>query len=183
MGYDFNREMYYTNKKKTFKEGAIADVLNSVILNGSSNMMENFTHEVCHLYTHKLFGGGVSGRTYHEFINEGVSTFFGGAAGKSLSYLLGSLQSDIVKGNYKFDFANLLDNEVGVGEEDANLSYVTGGLICKLTYDKEGMNGIFKLLQGGWKDEDLYKTVENVLGVKRESMDSLIRNELKKYAR
>lgn len=182
IGYDYERTMYLANKKGNLKEGALSEMQNHIIYNGTSDPLINFTHEVTHLYTYQVFSPNNFDRTYHNFIDEGVSTFLGGTVGMSIPHLCRSLGKDIANQKYNYNFSNLLDNNVGVGEEDANLTYVVAGLICQLACEKEGMNGVFKLLRSGWTDEDLYKGIEIVLGVKRENLDSFVRNELKKYA-
>ena len=60
-------------------------------------------------------------------------------------------------------------------------NYSIGGLFCKIIYEKEGIDGVFKLLRAGSTDEDFYKAIEENFGVKRENLNSYLRTEIKKY--
>ncbi|AQG79781.1 hypothetical protein [Spirosoma montaniterrae] len=181
-GYDYELTMFMSTSDGKPQQGALSEMANNLIFNGSLNTTENFAHELCHIYTYRSFGNNTEYLPYHNFLNEGLSTYLGGTTGKSLNYLLGQLYKETKSNTYKFDFTNLLDNSVGVGKEDANLVYIIGGLVCKLVYEKYGFLGINRLFKVSNSDELLYKAIEDILGVKRENLNRFIHDELKKHA-
>ncbi len=172
-GYDYERTMYYSKQSNAFSEPAN----NLIFISGSD---ENFLHELCHLYTSRLYSPNLTNATYHNFIDEGVSTLFGGSVGLPLSTHLKKIHSFNKK--YPIDFVNLAELRGGID----NITFyncAVGGLLCKIMYDREGMDGIHKMLKGGSSDENLYKTIENLLKVKRENLNEFIHTELEKYAK
>jgi hypothetical protein len=171
-GYDYERSMYYANQSNAFSE----PVNRLVFIAGTD---ENFLHELCHLYTHHLYSPNLYDRTYHNFIDEGLSTLFGGSVGIPLIKHLKKIYNFDVK--YPIDFNNLASLRGGID----NVTFYNcciGGLLCKVMYDREGMQGVSKLLKGGTSDEALYRTIETVIGIKRSELNKFIHDELKKYA-
>ena len=66
------------------------------------------------------------------------------------------------------------------GKYMTEYNYAIGGLICKLIYEKKGINGLFELLKSGSTDADFYKVIENNFNIKKQDFGAFIRAELKK---
>jgi hypothetical protein len=167
MGFDFEQYMNIPTKINAF-----TDITNGIIY-ASSNNTYYYPHEVVHLYVQKNFHG-----TYHPWFNEGLATYLGGSLELSLNDHLKKL--NIYLNNHpEINLNNTLDY-LRI-DDVTNYEYTIGGLLCKLMYDKNGYEGIFKLLRAGSKDEDFYNTVEKYFGVKRENLNEFIRKEVAKY--
>jgi hypothetical protein len=164
-GFDFEPSMYYSNQVS-----GLIDAMNTTIYAGNNS--EWYLHELVHLYVYNVFGADVN----HCF-NEGVATYFGGSVGYPLEYHLKKLAIYVKKNSVNFLDLPSLERI----DDYTNFQYTIGGLFCKIMHSREGMTGVFKLLRCGSSDEDLYNTIEQVVGVKRENLNEFILNELKKY--
>lgn len=173
VGYTFEHLSMFSN----IQYGGFSEPLNSLIMAGNSS--ETYVHELYHLYIYKVYSEGATMRTFHEYADEGIATLFGGSRGLSLAELLKIMHDDVLKRG--IDFTDLLRKSPK--GNSFSYSYVIGGLFAKILYDKYGMLGLYALLKSGTSDEAYYLFIEQKIGVKRENLDSLIRNELKKYAR
>ena len=59
--------------------------------------------------------------------------------------------------------------------------YAIGGLICKVAYERNGMEAIHQLLMSGKTNEDFYQGIEEVLCVERSCLSDFLYEEIKKY--
>jgi hypothetical protein len=74
---------------------------------------------------------------------------------------------EIMNYNFRFEFGN-------------NILYVTGGVICKMVYDKCGENGIWKLLD---TDKDTFKPVlEQLFEMPYDQVEQKLINYIKNYS-
>jgi len=164
------------NYSRTENNG-YCDAYNKTIFGAFYNL---FFHEVVHIYVGDQFLS-----TYHPWINEGLATYLGGSVSMSLENHLKNLAIDLEK-HTSYDLNNFLSLDGTFVDNTSktvytNYKFTLGGLICKLAYEKEGVSAIKVLLSSGRTDEELYKTVEKVLGVKRKDLNRYLRSEIIKY--
>jgi hypothetical protein len=57
--------------------------------------------------------------------------------------------------------------------------YVLGGLIIKKAFEKGSYELVKKMLNAGKEDTDFYGAIEKYLGIKRQDLNTIIRQELK----
>jgi hypothetical protein len=163
-GYSFHPEMALND----YSSAVSFDGLKMIL---SGNGREDYFHELVHIYT------GYKSINCHYIFNEGVSTYLGGSRGFNLDYHLSVLYHYTRDNKVDFNDRYFLRKRI----DKTNVDYAIGGLFCKIMYDREGINGIFKLLKPGSAEEDYRQIVEQVVGIKREDLNSFIQNELKKY--
>lgn len=166
LGFDFAMYMYIPSKNSAF-----SDLANGIIYS-SNNSFYN-PHELVHLYVNEMYAG-----TCHSWFNEGLSTYWGGSMGLSLAEHLKKMKL-FLSNNQTINLNNLL-TYVRI-DDITSYKYAIGGLLCKVVYEKYGRIGVLKLLEWGRSDEDFYKCIEIVLGIKKENLNEFIRKELEKY--
>ncbi len=170
LGFDYCKEKYARNQYG----GIIVKYTNTVF---AGNNSEYYPHEVVHLYTFHFFLKHGYG---HLWFDEGIATLFGGSNGKSLEWHLQETRAYLAKHpNQKLDDLE----QLGVlpnGKYSTKYIYSIGGLLCKLIYEKHGMDGLFDVLKSGHTDEDFFNTVERYFGVKKDGFTAFIRRELEK---
>ena len=169
-GFDYAYDMFNMDTS-----GGTAVVSAKIIFSG--NGTEYYPHELVHLYVAQWLGPEY--KKAHEWFNEGIATYLGGSRGKSLEWQLGVLNAHL-NSEPKPDLSNLFDHKMKIGVS-TNLDYAVGGLICKLAHENGGMPALRELLTAGKSEDDFYRAVETVLGVKKEGFDDLIRREAGKY--
>ena len=153
-------------------DNAYCDYYNNNIYGSNSDV---FIHELTHLYTNQIY------LNCHRWFDEGFAAYLGGSLGYSLNTLLQSLKVDLKK-NSDYDLSNLLS--YGYKKTTTNTSYllILGGLFCKIMYEKEGYEGVFKLLKvSNESNAEFYSAIEKYIGVKQENLNEFLRKELEKY--
>jgi hypothetical protein len=171
VGYDYNLAQFV--KTQT---GAVAYPSNKAIFSGNNS--ELYPHEVVHLYTNQYRSQNKI--SFHTWFDEGIATLFGGSRGYSLDWHLSKLKNHL-KNSKETSLENL--NQlitVPNGEHMTEYRNTIGGLLCKLIYEKHGMDGLFDVLKSGHTDEDFFNTVERYFGVKKDGFTAFIRRELQK---
>ena len=114
----------------------------------------NFPHEFVHIMF-PLREKGYAPRV----INEGIATWLGGTSyNNTFKDALIKVRKDLEKFE-EVTFDGILNQEIR-NPFDSDILYVTGALICKLAYKKEGKDAIFKL----------YNASESTLQEKLEEM-------------
>jgi hypothetical protein len=166
LGFDFEMYMYIPVKNSAF-----CDLIQNTIYSSNNSFFN--PHELVHLYVDEMFA-----MTCHPWFNEGLSTYWGGSMGLSLDEHLKKMNLFLSK-NGKVNLNDLL-NYVRI-DEVTSYEYSIGGLLCKIVYEKHGKPGLLKFLNAGKSDEDFYKCIEIVLGVKRENLNQFLRKEIEKY--
>jgi hypothetical protein len=168
-GYEFMPDQYVPNQS-----GGLCDNGNSIIFAG--NGTEYYPHEVVHLYTSKYW----SDNGFHSWFDEGIAAFFGGSRGYPIDWHIQKLKM-FLEQHPEQPLSDLFKlTTIPNGEQMTEYNYAIGGLICKRVYEKEGMNGLFDLLNSGATDDDFYKAIEKHFGVKKADFGTFIRDELKK---
>jgi len=125
MGYDFRYEMFLS------RTGGMR------IGNGlySARNAEYYPHEIAHFYIPELEGSN----TACTIASEGIATYFGGSDPKSFKETVRSLYQYLLKyTNIPVD--DLLFKDVRT-DDDVSRLYATGGILAKLIYEKNGLDG------------------------------------------
>jgi hypothetical protein len=166
LGFDFEMYMYIPVKNSAF-----CDLIHNTIYSSNNSFFN--PHELVHLYVDEMFA-----MTCHSWFNEGLSTYWGGSMGLSLDEHLKKMNLFLSR-NSTVNLNDLL-NYVRI-DDVTSYEYSIGGLLCKIVYEKHGKPGLLKFLNAGKSDQDFYKCIEIVLGVKRENLNQFLRKEIEKY--
>lgn len=164
-GFDFKYDMYNMNNSS-----GLTDVNHNIIYAGNGS--EYYPHELVHLYTYKWEGVP----RYHEWFDEGLATYLGGSRDQPLEWHLSGL-AEWLEQNESVDLSDPFSLPRQINDNTGSM-YVIGGLICKLAFEKGGMDAIKKLFLAGPNDEDFYKGIEEVFGVKKEELNDFLRTSL-----
>jgi hypothetical protein len=136
-----------------------------------SGMGENYFHEPFHvLVVDKKY-------TSHMWVAEGMATYLGGSRGKPLSWHINRVNSYLIL-HPEIDLNNLLF--LRTMDEYTDYRYVFGGLIAKKIFEKGGWPLIRQFMNSGFYDEDYYNAIEKYLGIKRNDLNTYLRNQLGK---
>lgn len=130
---------------------------------------EYYPHEVFHLLVNETYS------QQHFWASEGIATLLGGSRGKSLKWHLKRTNVYLQK-HPEIDLSNMLEL-INLDNKTA-FHYVLGGLIAKKVQDKGGWDLLKLLLNSGSKDEDYYRTIQELLGVDRKALNAYIREQL-----
>ncbi len=150
MGYDYVNRQTLDNQS-----GGLAETYDNIVFSG--NGTPYYPHEIVHLYTSRF--------KCHRWFDEGLATYLGGSAGKSLDYHICKLQGSLEK----LDFDNLLTMTYFDFETDYR--YVIGGLIVKLIIEEYGgKSQLFSLMDNGRSDKDFYKSILTVFDIERNEL-------------
>jgi len=165
-GFDYTPGMFYSNQKY-----ARSDLYNSKIFGG--NGTEYYPHEIVHLYTHAKFGNNIN-----TFFDEGIATYLGGSQDSSLEWH--SKQLKLYLANHpKENLNDIFENNFIIADK-TNVLYVIGGLLCKIVFEKQGKDALFKMMENSYSDEVCYKNIFTFLGVTKDNLHQFIINELSK---
>ena len=173
LGFDFIGEQYVPNQSYS----GFTEPVGKMIVAGNNS--EYYPHEVVHLYIQSYSEKEEISARYVWF-DEGIATLFGGSKGLPLTWHLKELDTYLSQNPTTDinDISKLMS--VPNGKYMTEYNYAIGGLICKLIYEKKGINGLFELLKSGSTDADFYKVIENNFNVKKQDFGAFIRAELKK---
>lgn len=139
----------------------------------TSHSNANYPHEFVHL----LFP-----KTKHVrpmIINEGLATWLGGPSYDE-SFENGLLKFSLEIKNKAVTLNDIIENKYR-NPFDNNPIYLSGGVICKLIYEKHGVAGIWEIYNA---DTNNYKQVlEKLFGISYSEIDKLIINYIKNYSK
>lgn len=161
MGYDYVNRQTLDNQN-----GGLAETYDNIVFSG--NGTPYYPHEIVHLYTSHF--------KCHRWFDEGLATYLGGSAGKSLDYHICKLQGYLEK----LDFDDLLTMTSFDFETD--YQYVIGGLIVKLIIEEYGgKSQLFSLMDNGRSDKDFYKSILTVFDIEKNELDHFLKLKIKNY--
>jgi hypothetical protein len=143
--------------------------VNTILCNGTGAY---YPHELIHLLLNPNYP------KCHWWINEGVATYFGMSAGKPLNWHLRKLNTHL-QAHPEIDLNNLLS--LRNLDSFTDYRYVLGGLLVQLSFEKNGYDGVKRLMSGGKSNDDFYHVIETELGVKKEDLNMFIRSYLKEH--
>ncbi len=109
-----------------------------------------------------------------QFI-EGFCTYFGGSRGESFEWHKENLKKHLTQ-HPELNLNNLL--ELRNMDYITDYRYVLGGYFIQLAYENGGANMVKQLLSSGSSDEEFYKALESILGIKKDSLNEYIRTNL-----
>lgn len=172
-GFDFIPEQFVPNQKYA----GFTDPISKIIISGNNS--EYYSHEVVHLYTRKY--AELNNINVHTWVDEGIATFLGGSKGQPLEwhikklkkYLSEHIDTDLKDLNQLHNLPN--------GEYLTEYPYVIGGLIAKLVYEKEGMEGLLQMLKIENNDEFFFTFLKNKFGVTKDNFKQFINLNIQKY--
>jgi hypothetical protein len=162
-GFDF----LIGNSGKEIPSGK-ADPKNRIVY--ASGIGEYYPHELIHFLLNPKFPN------CHLWINEGVATYFGMSRGKELDWHLRKLNEYLVE-HPEINLNNMLD--LRTLDQYTGYRYVLGGYIVKKAFEKGSYELVKKIMNAGKEDADFYNVIENILGIKRQELNSVIRKDLK----
>lgn len=145
-----------------------ADSKNKIVY--ASETGEYYPHELIHFLINPNFPN------CHLWINEGVATYFGMSRGKELDWHLKRLNKYLLE-HPEINLNNML--ELKTLDQYTDYRYVLGGLIIKKAFEKGSYELVKKMLNAGKEDTDFYSAIEKYLGIKRQELNTIIRQELK----
>ncbi len=168
---------YFLGEGNKHIPSGYTDTKNRILYGAGSG--EWYLHEFVHLYANPKFA------TADEFMLEGLAVFFGGSRGHSLDWLIchgdslfkadPSLNIDSYFGSNGWENATL-DYEIGS-------SYLFGGLLCKLVYDKGGIDLLLKVMNYGPDPENgRYKILKELFTIDKQQAGTFIKQKLSEYA-
>jgi hypothetical protein len=178
-----NYNYFFTNDRKSFFElrgydfhfenigyetpSGRADVKNKIAF--SYGCGEFYPHELIHLFLNPLYPNA------HTWFIEGFCTYFGHSRGKSLEWHKQRVKN-YLKNHPELNLNNLL--ELKNMDHLTDYRYVLGGYFIQLAYEKGGANTVKTLLSSGSSDEEFYKALESILGIKKDTLNEYIRTNL-----
>lgn len=165
-GFDF-----YVGESYNRGTGGLTDVANRIVYGAGQN--EWYPHEFVHVYINPLFPNA------HHYFLEGYAALLGGSKGHELSWHMKRIQQHLEE-HRDLDLNNLLAFRHFDAQTDPQ--YVFGGLLCRLALDKGGLPMLKRLLSFGSEENDFYKAIESVFGVKQQQLNQFIRTTLAEYA-
>jgi hypothetical protein len=140
---------------------------NTILCNGAGAY---YPHELIHLLLNPNFP------KCHWWINEGVATYFGMSAGKPLDWHLRKLNI-YLQAHPEIDLNNML--MLRSLDSFTDYRYVLGGLLVQLGFEKNGYDGVKRLMNGGKSNDDFYNVIETELGLRKGELNTFIRSYLK----
>lgn len=163
LGYDFQSNMFNS-----------AMTVSRYFIFSSTNSLYN-PHEIVHLYINAK-----TNDSKNFWFNEGAASLLGGHRGLPLaSYYLKTLS--FLNKNPSIKLSNLLAYKNV--DDWADFRYVIGGLFCQIIYEKEGMKGIYKLLNTPNDEVEFYNTIKKYFGVNQDELHGYILTKLCYYSK
>ncbi|WP_370408900.1 hypothetical protein [Tenacibaculum dicentrarchi] len=161
-GFEFEPTMFLNNI------GGTAFQAQKTIFAGDNSAF--YPHELTHLYTYEYFP------KIHHLIDEGISTYLGGARELNFTEHKKKLKKYIQENNINL-FEYLMDDydRHTLIDKNSSLLYAGGALICDIIYKKRGKEGLINLMSSGTSNKELVKTLENLLDVKnKDEINSIL---------
>ncbi len=140
---------------------------NRILLGGFGS--EYYTHEFVHLTIPKF--------NRHYLIEEGFATWQGGAMEKTFEERAKILAGQIAI-NDTVTFIDVLNKKWGW---QYAAYYTTGGIFCKLAYDKGGITAVKKLLEIPPNNDKLIESLCALFGIGKNDLDKFWRTETLRY--
>ncbi len=157
LGFDFAFSAYTTGM--AFKP--------NILIGGTGSAF--YPHEFTHHVTEEK-------KIKHKLIKEGLATWLGGSNGETFEQNLHTL-SNAIRNNDTLTVDKVIDLTWGW---TVNAFYTTGGLFCKLVYEKNGITGLNRLFSIPANDNvKLKEELMKLLNTK--NLNEVWRKELLKY--
>ncbi len=167
---------YYAGMGNIPKPQGRQNGLNKMVFSGAGS--EWYPHELAHIYLYPEFPKG-------GFFHEGIASLLGGHAGKLLEWHYKRMDSYLTE-HPEINLDSLMD--FYYMDNITNPKHVISGLLCQMALESGGMDKLKQLLTYGGSHQNYsfngnaYNAIEDVLGIKQENLNEIIRQELKDRA-
>jgi hypothetical protein len=159
-GFDFALPMGNRDKPS----GISGDTDNQVFCAG---LGENYFHEVVHVYLNRLYPKSP--------LKEGLAALYGGSMGHDLKWHLKRVDAYLEE-HQEADLNNIED--FWYPDSHKNPGSAIRGLICQVIYEKDGIQGLRRLMSYS----SLKEIFRDELKVENENLNSYLRRLIKKYS-
>ena len=114
-----------------------------------------------------------------RILHEGIATYYGGTNGNDLEFHIKKLQT-ILNSDTNIDLSDFksLDKEI---DNCTNLFYTVGAIFIDYAYKNGGFNKVMELFKNTNSGDDIYSTLNEALNIKKDQINSFIKNYLKDY--
>lgn len=162
-----------TGRYDTLLGGGVGDGLAKRIY--SANRSEYYPHELVHIYMNDFNNRRVK---KDKLAYEGIPTFLGGSAGKSLEHHLKNVA--VYAKEHNIDTLDkLLEIRSHIQNEETDTVYAIGGLIAKMVDAKEGYKGLIELFNT--PKGTVFDYVAKLYDMPAADVDEYLYSELMKY--
>lgn len=154
---------YYYGMEQTYPSGIAFPEDKIVYCNGYD---ENNLHEVLHLYLNPIYEKSP--------VNHGLIYYLGGSLGQNFNYLINKMNEYLSKypATDLSTFETLETKDITL-----HINHTVIGLICKIIDEKEGVNGLKRLLTYN----DINTLFKKEFGLDKKEWDSFLKRKFKKY--
>jgi hypothetical protein len=154
---------------------AYTDSWNSIIFTGNSS--EKQKHELVHLYTSKW---EAQYSNPNRWFSEGLATYFGGHMSYTFEEQLCLVKEYMKSVNTKRSNFSVTSIPL-ILSKNTNATYVFGGLICELSFEKYGIEGVKKLFTYPRSRKGLFDGINEVLGMDEDEFNLYVFDKLKNH--
>lgn len=155
---------YFYGMEQTFPSG-MAFPEDKIIYCNSCG--EDYLHEVLHLYLNPLYENSP--------INHGLIYYLGGSLGHNFDHLINKMNDYLMK----YPDTNLsMFETLETKDITLHINHTVVGLICKIIDEKDGINGLKRLLK--YKNFDLL--FQNEFSIEKKDWDMFLKQNFKKYS-
>jgi hypothetical protein len=130
----------------------------------SGGLGENYFHEVAHIYLDRLFPNSP--------LTHGLVVFYGGSMGHDLKWHLARLDTYLDQ-HKEVDLSD--PEHFWYTDNFTNPATTIDGLLCYMAYKKGGLEEVKKLLSY----TDIYTAIEKEFGVKKDGLNTFLREQIK----
>jgi hypothetical protein len=159
-GFDFTLQM-----GNHIKPSGISDDTDNQVFGGGKG--ENYFHEVVHVYLNRLFPNSP--------LREGLAVFYGGSMGRTDKWHLKRVNTYLIE----HPEADLSDfNEFWYPDPFTNAGSSIKGMLCKLVFEKDGFQGLKRLMS----HSSYAEIFEKEFGVKGTQINAFLRTKVAESA-
>ncbi len=149
----------------TIATGGMVDTGDNVF---AGNDKDIYTHEVVHLFTHRKFP------TCPSLLDEGLATLIGGSTELDYAWHRANMER-YLRSDPTLDLRDRCNTYAQDDiDEDTDVPYMIGALLCERILRKDGKAGLFKVMASG---DDLWPALVDQ-GITQENLTEELRQEL-----
>lgn len=157
------------------QECGFYDHFNNIVY-ATAQAGENHQHELVHTLNNYF-------PQAHGLLLAGISAYWGGEnahKGKPLIYHIKRV-NDYLKSHPEIDLNK--PTEFWQMDEETNPQYVIGALLCDKALHDGGLNKLKRIFSSGLTDDELIKTIEDELNIKRDKLNFYFRERISEIAK
>jgi len=168
MGLLFGYEFYYLN----YTTGLTVKWRKQIY---SSKNSEFYPHE----FMHMVFSS-INNDSINYIIEEGLACFFGELHAEKYKTQILKLAKDYTSNMPSYTLDNLLENSASWNGYQT--AYPTGSVLAEIVYEKNGYEGLKKLILANTKSrDDIYKTLAEITKLNKKQLEKEFRKRLVAY--